>query len=207
MFVGRSLSIAALISLGNSTQGFPREDIPEPPKSHILDQGKVFNLDATERLTKTLKDCAQVHEVFVFVFTVPTLAVMPSREREKLESLGRETTAAWTKDKVGAVIMFDDEAGWVTVGISDDAEKRFSSVAINMVIRNPLLETRNKRLSPAKLEAAAVVLVNGLTDLKLKSDERERHQKRKRIVFGAILLFALFVLILISFNRRTSSTA
>jgi hypothetical protein len=115
---------------------------------------------------------------------------MPSRVKEKLEELGDIAAKKWLRDKVGAAIVFDNEAGWVTVALSDEAEKEFSSVAINMLLRDPVVATRKKGISPDKLEAAAMVLVNGLTDLKQKSEREYRRQARVRNAFLGLLVLA-----------------
>ena len=116
---------------------------------------------------------------------------MPSRVREKLEELGSAATEKWLKDRVGAVIVFDNEAGWVTIGLSERAEREFSSVTLNMVLKDPLMITRKKRLSPDKLEATAIVLVDGLVKLKMNSLKEQRRHSVVRFAFIAVVLIAV----------------
>ena len=187
------LAMAAVILLLAAMHIIAGDEIPKAPENHILDQGNVFSPEIVERMSTALRDCARTRDVYVYVVTVPTLKVMPSREREKLEALGKATTAAWTKDRVGAVIVFDDEAGWVTIGASEEAEKQFSAVAINMVFKDPLFQIRKIHLSPFKLEAAAMVLVNGFTDLKLKADREAQQRRRSRMIFGSLMFLAAVI--------------
>ncbi len=175
---------------------FAEVSVPERPADYLLDQGKMFPPEIAQRLIATLKKCAREQNVHVYVMTVPTLQVMPSREREKLEELGTAVTENWTKGQIGGVIVFDNEAGWVTVGASEEAERVFSAVAINMVFRDPLIASRKKHLSPEKLEAAAMVMVNGMTDLKVKADrEAKSHGTTRTIVMSVVFLGVLIVVI------------
>lgn len=186
----------ALLSLAmilQTTSMSADEKVPEPPENYILDQGRVFPQEVIDRLSASLRACAHDYDLHIYVVTVPTLKVMPSREREKLEAFGDAVTEAWTKDRVGAVIVFDDEAGWVTVGASDEAEKHFSSVAINMMFKDPLVQTRKKHLSPDKLEAAAMVLVRGMTELRIRENQEAHHRRIVRIIFGSVFLIALIL--------------
>lgn len=180
-------------------------EAPERPADYLLDQGKVFPPEVAQRLSGSLKACARDHDLHIYVMTVPTLLVMPSRVREKLEELGTAVTESWTKGQVGAVIVFDNEAGWVTVAATDEAERMFSAVAIDMVFRDPLIETRKKHLSPEKLEAAAMVLVKGMTELKIKVDQEASRHRKIRIVFGSVLLGILLIGLLGMRKRETEA--
>lgn len=200
------LIIAALIGSG-APACFGAVEIPERPANHLLDQGHIFPPEVAKRLSDSLLACARDYDVHIFVMTVPTLQVMPSRVREKLDELGVTVTESWTKGLVGAVIVFDDEAGWVTVAASDEAEREFSAVAINMIFRDPLVETRKKHLSPEKLEAAAMVLVNGLTDLRIESNREASRHRKVRFVLGFMLGGALLIMLWRALQKRRESPA
>lgn len=177
-------------------------EVPERPSNYVLDQGGMFTPEVAHRLSASLKACAKEYDIHIYVMTVPTLQVMPSRVREKLEELGAAVTESWTKDKVGAVIVFDNEAGWVTVSASDEAERVFSAVAINMAFRKPLLDSRKKHLSPEKLEAAAMVLVNGMTELRIKANQEARRQKIALFTVASIG-FGLLIIIGVATFRKS----
>jgi hypothetical protein len=168
-------------------------DVPPKPTDYLLDQGRVFPAEIAKRLQANLETCAKQHGIHVYVVTQPTLKVMPSRERDHLEQLGRAATEAWTKGEIGAVVVFDDEAGWVTVGASELAEERFSRVQLNMLMKDPNLEPRKKRASPAKLEQSAMVVVNGLIDLNAKYAQERKRQGFYRMIFGAIFVVAAII--------------
>ena len=166
-------------------------ELPERPASFVFDQGSVFPPEIAQRLSSRLQECARDHDIDIYAITLPTLQVMPSRVREKLEELGSAATEKWLKDRVGAVIVFDNEAGWVTIGLSERAEREFSSVTLNMVLKDPLMITRKKRLSPDKLEATAIVLVDGLVKLKMNSLKEQRRHSVVRFAFIAVVLIAV----------------
>lgn len=196
------LIVAALISILASVHSGAVE-VPERPANHLLDQGLVFPPEVAKRLVDSLAACARDYDVHVYVMTVPTLQVMPSRVREKLDELGAAVTESWTKDQVGAVIVFDNEAGWVTVAASDEAERVFSATAINMVFRDRLVSTRKKHLSPEKLEAAAMILIKGMTDLRIKEIREAQIHRTISIVFGLLLVGGSIVLLLGMKRKKT----
>ncbi len=180
-------------------------ELPERPANFLFDQGSVFPQEIAQRLSIRLQECARDHDIDIYAITLPTLQVMPSRVREKLEELGSAATEKWLKDRVGAVIVFDNEAGWVTIGISERAEREFSSVSLNMVLKDPLMTTRKRRLSPDKLEAAAIVLVDGLVELKMNSLKEQRRHSVVRFAFIAVLLIATILVGLSFWNKPRSA--
>ena len=197
----RLIAVAFLLVTG-TTQLRAQLDVPERPENYVLDQGKMFPPEIARRLVDSLKLCAQQNNIHIYVMTVPTLQVMPSRVKEKLEELGTAVTEKWTKGQIGAVIVFDNEAGWVTVGASDEAERVFSAISINMVFRDPLINTRKKHLSPEKLEAAAMVLVNGMTELKLKADQDEKSHRTTRWFIFSVISFTVIIAAFGAFGKK-----
>ncbi len=174
--------------------------------NHLLDQGHVFPPEIATRLSERLQATAREHDVHIYAVTLPTLQVMPSRIKEKLDTLGTAATENWLKDQIGAVIVFDDEAGWVTIGFSDRTEREFSTVTLNALLKDPLIGMRKIRESPKKLEAAAVLLAQVLSDLK---DEAVRANRRRAIVQNisiGILLILAGLAALTSFRKHPKRT-
>ena len=138
------------------------------------------------RLVDVLKTRARDHDVHIYVLTVPTLKVMPSHIWEKLEETRVAAEQVWFNGQVGALIIFEDESGSMTLGVSAEAQRVFSTVAINVVLHDPQLEPTMKRISPQKLETFAMTLSNHFTDLKIKADLEIRSQWTRRVIFGVI---------------------
>ena len=168
-------------------------EIPPRPADHLLDQAHVFQPETAHRLVDALATCARAHDVHIYVLTLPTLKVMPSHTREKLEELRAVAEQTWFQGQVGGMIIFDDESGWVTMGVSAEAQRLFSTVAIHLVFNDPELEPTLKRLTPAKLETSAMTLVSHFTDLKIKADDEARWQRTKHVIFGAIAFWGLLL--------------
>ena len=160
--------------------------VPPRPENYLLDQGAIFPPDVAQRLEDALKVCARDYDAHIYVVTVPSFKVMPSRIGEKLNELLNATRADWLKEKVGAVIIFDDEAGMAAMGESDKAREIFSPLALNMVFKDPRLQSKKKRSAPEKLAGAVSALIQHFTDLRVKANDEARKRRTINLVFASI---------------------
>ena len=180
-----------------------QEDAPElpgRPSDYLLDQGAVFPPAVAQRIVKALKACAHDYDVHIYVMTLPTAKVMPLRLREKIEELSKAARAQWLKGQVGAVVIFDDETGNVIMGASEEAMKLFSPVAVNMVFKDPKLQSKKKHTAPEKLAGTVTQLIQHFTDLKAKVNGEARGRRNRHLAIGAgvgglVLLGGAFVVI------------
>ena len=161
-------------------------EVPPRPASYLLDEGDVFPPEVEARIVRALKACAEDYDVHIYVQTVPSLKVMPSRIGEKLSEQLNETRKKWLAGQVGALIIFDDEAGRAMMGESDEAKNVFSAVALNMVMKDPKLQSKKKRSGPEKLAGTVTLLIQGLTELRTQANEEAQRQRKSRMIFGGI---------------------
>ena len=166
-------------------------ELPRRPASYLRDEAHVFQPEMAHRLIESLRTCAREHDVHIYVLTLPTVKVMPSHIREKLEEFRAAAEQTWLKGRVGAVVVFDDESGWASMGVSADAQSLFSTVAIHLVFDDPQFDPTDKRLTPAKLEASALTLASHFTALKIKLDDEASRQRTRHIVIGVIAFWGL----------------
>ena len=200
-------AVATVVLMFASAHLFAAVEVPPRPVDHLLDEARTFPTDKGQRLVDFLQTCAREHDVHIYVLTLPTLEVMPSRIREKLEELRAATEKAWMKDQVGGVIIFDDESGWLTMGASAEAQRVFSTVAIHLIFEDPQLEPTAKRLTPDRLAAAAMTLAGHFTKLKIKLDEEAHRQRTRHIVIGAIVFLGLLGIAGLVFKKRAAPGA
>ena len=190
-FFQRARPVLALTLMLGMSRLCAALEVPARPADYLADAAGVFPPEATRRLLDSLKSCANEHDVQVYVMTVPTLKVMPSRAEATLEELCASSVEKWTRDQVGAVVSFDDETGLATLRPSDEAERVLSSVALNIVFKDPRVQSGKKRVTPEKLEAITMVLVSELSDLKMKMKREAQRQQTMRAVFLCVLTVAL----------------
>ena len=180
-----------------------QEDAPElpgRPSDYLLDQGGIFSPEVAQRIVKALKACAHDYDVHIYVMTLPTAKVMPLRLREKIEEMSKAARVQWLKGQVGALVIFDDETGNVIMGASEDAMKLFSPVAVNMVFKDPKLQSKKKHTDPEKLAGTVTVLIQHFTDLKTKANDETRGRQNRHVAIGAavgglVLLGGAFVVV------------
>ncbi len=178
------------------TPAVPKLAVPaeEPlltrPPGPILDQAHVFRPETAERLAAHLT-AARAQDVWVYVLTVPTLRVLPSRQKEKLEGLAKSYAKTWLPESVGAVLIFDDEGGLMSAEISPEAGHRFSDVAIQIALAEPLSKIQMEGLSREKLDKSATAVTDILCKLQTKYLEETRRQRKANIIMGGIALLGL----------------
>ena len=166
--------------------------VPDRPENFLLDQGVVFPREAAQRLEAALTATARDHDLHVYVMTTPTLRATPSRVGGKASEFLNAIRTEWLNGKVGAVIIFDDEAGLVEMGASEEARRIFPLEELTAIFRDPQLQSRRRRLGAAKLEETVMVLVQRLTELRVKIQDEERSQAMMKIagVIAGIVMVA-----------------
>ena len=184
----------ALLLCGLMLAGLPgaRADAPLPPApaSHILDQADVILPDVEARLSARLL-AARTQDVWVYVATIPSLKVLPSKQAERLEKLANEYCAAWTPGRVGALLLFDDEGGLMTVVTSKEAEKRFTAFLLEKEFREALAKIPPSAISREKLERSGWIVVETLCRLEAEAAKSDRRQLIGNLIMGALALVGI----------------
>lgn len=166
------------------------EPVPPAPASFILDQASVLLPDAAARLTVRLT-AASAADVHVYVVTVSSLQVSASKQSDRLSERSKEIIKAWVPKKVGAVVIFDDESGLMTVDFSPETERRFTGFAIEDSLREPLRAIQQSGLARDKLARSAEIVTDTLIPLQAKwiADSRRRHISN--LIMGAVALLGV----------------
>jgi hypothetical protein len=191
--------VLALVLAGTA----PAQEMPLPPKpaGHLLDQAEVFTPEQRARISAALTKASREDGVEVYVLT---LHAVP---KGQLQYLGADVTRAWTANAVGGTLVFEDQFGNVSVGTSDEADRRFTTLVINMVMREPLMMGRKKGISPEKLEHAAYSVVASLKSL-VDKERNERHGKWiTNTVMAIVVIVAGTVIGMVSWSRRKREVA
>ena len=174
----------------------PKPTVPEEepllpvPAGPILDQAGVLRPDAVARLTAALS-AARTQDVWVYVLTVPSLRVLPSKQKEKLEALAKRYIDAWAPRTVGAILLFDDEGGLMSLQTSKEAEDRFSAVAIQIGIEERLVKLRTEGLAREKLEQMALIATDALGQLQSQYVADSARQRRTNLLMGGLALIGV----------------
>ena len=180
-----------------------KEDIPPIPASHILDLGNVFLPETAKLLSRDLT-AAQEKGVGVYVVTIPSLKVLPSKQSERLEKLANDYAAAWLPKQPGAVLLFDDEGGLMTVVTSKEAEQRFSSFILEMEFRQALAKIPPAAISREKLQRSATIVAETLSRLEVDAAKAERRQWLSNLLMGLLALVGVGLAV---FSYLSGSTA
>ncbi len=180
--------------------------IPPAPASHILDQADVILPDVEARLSARLI-AAKAQKVEVYVATVPSLKVLPSKQSERLEKLAAEYCAAWVPRTVGALLLFDDEGGLMTVVTSKKAEERFTSFLLEKEFREALATIPPSAISREKLERSAWIVVETLCRLEAEAAKADRRQLIEGLVMGTLALLGIGLAIYSAVSGAKASPA
>ncbi len=168
----------------------PREPVPPAPAGHLLDRAHVLLPEAAARLSARLTASAAA-DVHVYVVTFRSLGVPPSQQHDRLQELSKDYLKAWAPHQVGAVILFDDEGGLMTVDLSQETDLRFASFAVEVALREPLAKTQESGLARDKLEQAAQVVLETLGQRQAKWAKDTHRQRISNLIMGAVALLGL----------------
>ena len=148
----------------------------------MYDPARVLTPEATAHLGATLQQAARDHGVEVYVVTFSAV------EKGRLDDIGAKLTSAWTEGVVGAVLVFDDLTGKVTIGTSEETDRKFSPLVLNMRLREPLMAGRRKGLSPEKLERSAILIAEGLAMLNYEARRKARRRLIENVAMGLLVV-------------------
>jgi len=164
--------------------------IPPAPASHVLDQADVILPDVEARLSAQFL-AARLKGVEVYVVTLPSLGVPPSKQSSELESRATRYCAAWSPKSVGALLLFDDEGGLMTVVTSKKAEERFTTFLLEKEFREGLAKIPPDVISRVKLERSGIVVVETLSRLQAEAVKSDRTKLIGNIVMGSLALLGI----------------
>lgn len=155
----------------------PSEPLPAAPDGLILDLSHVLLPERAAALASDLQTAAREQSIWIYVVTFPSLGGPPSRQSELLAELAHRLSDHWLSDRLGVVILFNDETGAEIVVASQETERRFPSLKLTMGMSEPLHRAKREHLSRDKVEATARVVldeISGLGERALKAARRDR---------------------------------
>lgn len=170
-------------------------DVPERPADYLMDRGEVLSPEKAREVSAALNACARDYDIHIYIMTLPTLSVMPSRAREKLDGMLVTAKSKWLEGKAGALIIFDYETGGASMAESVEARRIFSIVSINLIFDDPHLHYSRKTRSSDQLERAAATLIERFSNLRMQANEKARRLQAEQRVFAGIAGGALLLVI------------
>lgn len=179
-----------------STSGFDFK-IPPQPSGHILDTAHFLQPESLKRLESNLGAEAQAHGVDVYLLTIPSI------QKGAFDAFTRQVTEVWTKDRFGAVIVFDDGTGLVSIQQSEQVTKRFYEFELSLLLKDAMTTEKRPRLSRAGLEHTTVAVKTALHELKTRANQEERKSLITRLSLGIFGFLAVLLGAMEYFRRRS----
>jgi hypothetical protein len=205
-YITFALWLSAFVTCGRGLA----ESLPllSVPSGSILDQADVFQPGAVARIQASLQ-VAREKNVKVYILTLPSLKVVGSKQQEELERLAKLYADAWIQDEAGAIVIFDDESGLMSLEPSPEAIRRFSDVGIHFKLTGALQSLHTSGLSRDKLERAATVAAEVLVEMEIQYEKDRRRQIMVNIVMAILVLVggALVVRSTFADDRKGTSIA
>lgn len=180
--------------------------IPPAPASHVLDQADVILPDVEVKMSARLL-AARLQGVAVYVVTVSSLRVPPSQQAEALEKLAGKYCAAWNPKQVGALLLFDDEGGLMTVVTSKEAEERFTAFLLEKEFREGLAKIPGDVISRVKLERSGIIVADTLARLQSEAAKGDRTKRIGNLVMGLLAVLGIGLAILSALSGPKAAAA
>ena len=169
--------------------------LPPAPAGFILDQGQVLLPEAAVALSQRLRVAAEERGIWVYVVTLPTLGVPPSKQKERLVNLGDFYRHGWLGDRVGVVLLVDDESGAAMVAASEAANRQYPPLRRNMLLEEPLRLIGRETLRRDKIEKTALAVVDVISRLQEEEKQAKRRDRRVGLALGAVLAAGMALLL------------
>lgn len=170
--------------------------IPERPAGHLLDSAKFLSPEIRERVDKVLSDEARNFAVDVYLLTVPSL------KKNTLDPFTQLVAASWTKDQFGAVVVFDDGAGLVSIEASEAVKGRFPEYELSSLLREAMSDKKLPKRSLEGLEHTTMAVTAVLHDLKARVNREARNARITQLALAILVLFGLAVGVFEYYRRR-----
>ena len=184
-----------------------REPVPPPPTGLLLDQAHVLLPEATALLSARLV-AARAADVHVYVVTIRSLGVPPSKQGDQLQETVRDFLKAWLPHEVGAVILFDDESGLMTVELSKETDQRFASFAVERDLRELLAKAQESGLAREKLEQIAQIVAETLSQRQTTWAKAARKERTANLIMGTVALLGIGLAVFSAIGKpKTPATA
>ena len=180
--------------------------IPPAPASHVLDQADVILPDVEAKMSARLL-AARLQGAAVYVVTVSSLRVPPSQQAEALEKLAGKYCAAWSPKQVGALLLFDDEGGLMTVVTSKEAEERFTAFLLEKEFREGLAKIPGDAISRVKLERSGIIVADTLARLQSEAAKGDRTKLIGNLVMGLLAVLGIGLAILSALSGPKAAAA
>jgi hypothetical protein len=160
----------------------------------VADQANVFQSEAVARLETALNSARQ-QNVYVYVVTVPSLKVASAKQQEELEKLAQHYVTAWIGNRPGALLIFDDQSGLMSMETSAEARRRYSEVSIHFKLTDALRHVAESGISRDKLERAALTTADVLVDLEKQYQQERRRKMVANTIMAILALVGVFLAI------------
>ena len=179
--------------------------IPPAPAGLILDQAHVLLPEIDARLSAKLAKALAL-DVHVYVVTIPSLHTPTSKQFDRLQELSTAYSSAWNKRNVGAVILFDDESGLITVDLSKLTSERFTTFAVEDKLKIPLGEAQKTGLAREKIERFGELTAATLSKLQTEYLKESRRQRISNLIMGTVALLGIGLAIFSAIPKRQTQS-
>lgn len=195
----RWLLLASLLISLACAQG--ERELPLAPAGMILDQGQVLLPERAAILSQRLKVAAEERGIWVYVVTLPSLGVPASKQRKRLINLGDFYRNGWLKDRVGVVLLFDDESGSAMVAASEEANRQYPPLQRNMQLEETLRLIRRESLRRDKVEKTALAVIEVISRLEDDKLKKKRRDQLVNLAMAGIAIAGVGVIVLVRWAR------
>ena len=162
--------------------------VPPRPSDFVLDSARFLGEETRRNLIESLSKEAKDHGVSVYLLTVPSLP------KNGIGPFTKRVAEEWTKDLFGAVVVFDDGTGLVSIERSELVSKRFYEFEFAAILRESMRLGKRPRLSRDGLFHTMKSVSAALSELKLRANKEDRDSLYTKIAAGSLALLAVLTI-------------
>lgn len=164
--------------------------LPPRPLDPVLDTARVFTPEMLVQLNNALSQEGRNFGIHIFMLT------QVATEKGDVEAVAQQAAAAWLHGEFGAVLVFDDSIGRLSIEPSDEFTKRFHEFQLKSTLVPLMGDAKREKFSHDRLAQMAIAVAGALRTLKVHGEREVRILRVEQIAFaifmaGALLLLAL----------------
>lgn len=185
-----STNIGANAQPSPGGEAVEHEPVPPAPAGFVLDQAHTLLPAAAADMSARLTTAAAA-DVHIYVVTVKSLGVPASQQRDRVSKRAKEYAAGWLGDKVGAILLFDDEGGLMSIELSKGTDLRFTIFAVEAEMKAALSQISERELARDKIVLTSQIVTDALFKRQSVYVKGTHRQHIANLIMGGITLLGI----------------
>lgn len=159
--------------------------VPDRPKGHVSDTTHFLSEEAFRTLEATLEEVAKTRNVHVYALIVSSIP------KGSTTAFTKQVADDWMRNQFGAIVIFNDETGQVSIRQSEEVAARFYDFELSSLLQESMSTKKRPRASREGFVYTVLRVKDSICLLKDRAELQERKSGRMKFYLGGACLVGL----------------